>query len=152
MATVRPAIEDDIPHILELYNNQLALGASPAELKQSPSADDYRQVFRKIGALPGCELLVAEEQGEVIGTAMLVIVPNLSHNALPWAVVENVVVDSGYRRKGIGKLLMDEITARAKEAECYKVQLLSNKSRSEAHQFYLSLGYEASAEGFRLYL
>ena len=152
MATIRPAIEDDIPRILELYEEQLAIGATEAEMQQSPSSDDYLQAFSEINSLPGCEFIVAEEDGEVIGTAMLMIVPNLSHKALPWAVVENVVVDSEYRRQGIGRLLMDYCTTQAKKAGCYKVQLLSNKSRNEAHQFYLSLGYKASAEGFRLYL
>ena len=152
MATIRPATEDDIPRILELYEEQLAIGATETEMQRNPSSDDYLQAFSMINALPGCELVVAEEDGEVIGTTMLMIVPNLSHKALPWAVVENVVVDSDYRRKGIGRLLMDYCAAQAKKAGCYKVQLLSNKSRNEAHQFYLSLGYKASAEGFRLYL
>ena len=151
MATIRPAIETDITRILELYEEQLVIGATETEMQQSPSADDYRYTFSEINALPGCELLVAEENGEVIGTTMLMIVPNLSHKALPWAVVENVVVDSEYRRQGVGRLLMDYCMAKAKEAGCYKVQLLSNKGRNEAHKFYLSLGYKASAEGFRLY-
>jgi len=67
-------------------------------------------------------------------------------------VVENVVVDSSNRRKGVGKLLMDYALMRAREAGCYKIQLSSNKSREEAHKFYESIGYKASAEGFRLYL
>ena len=108
-------------------------------MQRNPSSDDYLQAFSRINALPGCELIVAEEDGEVIGTTMLMIVPNLSHKALPWAVVENVVVDSDYRRKGIGRLLMDYCEAQAKKAGCYKLQLLSNKSRNEAHQFYLHM-------------
>ncbi len=152
MATVRAATENDIPRILELYEEQLVIGVAEAEKQQSPSADNYRQVFSMIEALPGCELVVAEEQGEVIGTLMFVIVPNLSHRALPWSLVENMVVDSKHRRKGIGRLLMDYVLTGAKEAGCYKVQLLSNKSREEAHRFYESIGYKASAEGFRLYL
>lgn len=152
MATVRAATENDIPRILELYEEQLVIGVAEAEKQQSPSADNYRQVFSMIEALPGCELVVAEEQGEVIGTLMFVIVPNLSHRSLPWAVVENMVVDSKHRRKGIGRLLMDYVLTGAKEAGCYKVQLMSNKSREEAHRFYESIGYKASAEGFRLYL
>ena len=152
MATIRPATADDITHILKLYGEQLAIDATEAEMQRNPSQDDFLRVFSEINSLPGCELIVAEEDGEVIGTTMLMIVPNLSHKALPWAVVENVVVDEKYRRKGIGKLMMDYCEKRAEEAGCYKVQLLSNKSRKEAHEFYKSIGYEASAEGFRLYL
>jgi predicted N-acetyltransferase YhbS len=152
MTVVRAATENDIPRILELYEEQLVIGTSGAEKQRNPAFEDYRRALSMIDALPGCELVVAEEQGEVIGTMMLMIVPNLSHRALPWAVVENVVVDSSNRRKGVGKLLMDYALMRAREAGCYKIQLSSNKSREEAHKFYESIGYKASAEGFRLYL
>ena len=144
------ATEEDITRILELYH-QLAIYTSQAELRQSPSLDDCRRVFAKICALPGHELLVAEDEGEVVGTMVLLIVPNLSHSALPWALVENLVVDQRYQRRGTGRLLMDYTIARAKEAGCFKVVLSSDKRRKEAHQFYRSLGFQASAHGFRLY-
>ena len=60
--------------------------------------------------------------------------------------------DSDYRRRGIDKLLMAYAASRAKGAGCYKIQLISDKSRQEAHQFYQELGYKASGHGFRLYL
>lgn len=150
MALVRVAREEDIPHILELYR-QLALTTSQAELSQSSSLDDYRRVFAEICALPGHELLVVEYEGAVVGTMVFLIVPNLSHGALPWAIVENMVVDERYRRQGVGSLLMEYAIDRARKSGCYKVQLLSNKKRLEAHRFYCSMGFEASAEGFRLY-
>ena len=116
MAIVRAATENDIPRILELYR-QLAITTAPAELDQKPSLlEDYRRVFARISAVPGLELLVAEEEGEVAGSLVLFIAPNLSHGGLPWALVENVIVDQKYRRQGIGRLLMDYAIARSKEA------------------------------------
>ena len=150
MITVRKAIETDILCILELYS-QLAI-TPPAEQNYSVNLDKYRRAFIQIQEATGYNLLVAEDQGKVIGTMVLIIVPNLSHNALPWAAIENVVVDKEYRRKGIGRLLMDYATARAKEAGCYKIQLISDKRRTESHKFYRNLGYKASGHGFRLYL
>jgi len=150
VAIVRAATEEDIPRILELYR-ELVITTSEAEKGQSPSQDDYQRVFDEISASPGYELLVAEEQGEVAGSVVLLIVPNLSHEALPWAVVENLVVDQRYQGKGFGRLLMEYAIARAKEAGCYKIGLSSDKRRREAHRFYSSLGFKASAHGFRLY-
>ncbi len=147
----RRATEGDIPHILELYR-QLAIATTKAELGRSPALDGYRQIFAQICADSRHELLVADYQGEVVGTLVLLIVPNLSHGGLPWAGVENVVVDSNYRRWGIGKLLMDYASVQAKKAGCYKIQLISDKRRKEAHKFYRVLGYKASGHGFRLYL
>jgi GNAT superfamily N-acetyltransferase len=150
MAIVRAATENDIPRILELYR-QLAIVTAPVELNQKPSLEDYRQVFARISAVPGLELLVAEEEGEVAGSLVLFIAPNLSHGGLPWALVENMIVDQKHRRQGIGRLLMDYAIARSKEAGCYRIGLSSDKKRQEAHHFYRSLGFQASAHGFRLY-
>ena len=151
MVTVRAAAEGDIPRILELYYD-LTSAVSPAEEQSRPSLDNAQRVIEEIAAMPGHELLVAEEDGLVVGTMVLLVVPNLSHGALPWAIVENMIVDGKYRRRGIGQLLMEYAFNYAREAGCYKVQLLSNKKRPQAHQFYCSLGFEASAHGFRLYL
>ena len=147
METVRAATEEDIPRILELYNDLTSTGE-----QSRPSLDDVQRVISEIASMPGHELLVAEEDGVVVGTMVLLIVPNLSHGALPWAIIENVVIDGKYRRRGIGRLLMEYAIKQARKAGCYKVQLLSNKQRHEAHQFYQTLGFETSAYGFRLYL
>jgi N-acetylglutamate synthase-like GNAT family acetyltransferase len=144
MTVIRKATDRDIPRILELYE-QLT------EEKLDLSPDIAKRVFSEITALPRQEFLVAEKDGRVAGTLFLQIVPNLSHNARPWAMVENMVVDSQYRRQGIGRELMRYAFSRCRGAGCYKVQLLSNKKRLEAHQFYRSLGFEDSALGFRIY-
>lgn len=145
MAMVRPANEQDMPRILELYHELTGE-------RHYLSPGDTQTVLAEIVSMPGHELLVAEENGVVVGTVVLLVVPNLSHGARPWAIVENMVVDGKYLRKGIGRLLMEDAIARARKAGCYKVQLLSNKKRHQAHQFYRSLGFETSVYGFRLYL
>jgi len=150
MVTIRTAKEEDIPRILELYR-QLAFTPPPPSSPQ-PSVEEYRWAFAEMSAVPGYRLLVAEEDGEIFGTTVLAILPGIAHGVSPFAVVEYVVVDEKCRRKGIGRLLMDDIVARAKEAGCYKIMLTSDKRRKEAHEFYKSLGFEASAHGFRLYL
>ena len=84
-ATVRSATEADVPCILALYQ-ELVITTSDAEQGRIPSLDDCRRVFTDISAYPGHELVVAEHDGAVIGTLVLLIVPNLSHGALPWAL------------------------------------------------------------------
>ncbi|MBI4296404.1 MAG: GNAT family N-acetyltransferase [Chloroflexi bacterium] len=142
--TIRKATPRDIPRILELYEQltEEKLNVSPAKAEQ---------VFAEIVAMPNQEFLVAEKDGLVLGTLFLQIVPNLSHDARPWAIVENMVVDRRYHRQGIGRLLIEYALNNCREAGCYKVQLLSQKKRLEAHQFYRSMGFQDSALGFRLY-
>ncbi|MGD9115803.1 MAG: GNAT family N-acetyltransferase [Dehalococcoidia bacterium] len=145
MATVRPAVEQDVPRILELYE---ALTGERHDLTRHETGP----VFKELSAMAGHELLVAEEEGVVVGTMVFLIVPNFSHGALPWAIVENMVVDSGFRRRGIGRMLMDYAIARSREAGCYKLQLMSNVKRRDSHRFYKALGFKLSAYGFRMYL
>ncbi|MGB2582554.1 MAG: GNAT family N-acetyltransferase [Dehalococcoidia bacterium] len=150
MANVRLATEEDIPRILGLYH-ELTIHLSQVEMSRSPSPDDVREVFAEICADPRHELFVAEDGGEVVGTVILLIVPNLSHSATPWALVENLVVGEKYRREGYGRMLLEHVIARAKEKGCHRIELCSDLRRKEAHQLYSSVGFEASAYGFRIY-
>jgi N-acetylglutamate synthase-like GNAT family acetyltransferase len=147
MITIRQATEKDIPQILELYRQ---LDFEP-EKHVIPPLNDCNKVFARMSKVPGATLLVAEEEGKVIGTTFLAILPGMAHGTKSFAVVEYVVVDETRRSQGIGKLLMEYCKVRAKEAGCYKIMLTSDKRRDRAHKFYQSTGFEASAEGFRLY-
>jgi GNAT superfamily N-acetyltransferase len=150
VASVRVATENDIPRILELYR-ELSIGMSSVERGLTPSPDDYRKVFADICADPRHDLLVAEDDGRVVGTVVLVVVPNLSHAGTPWALVENLVVTEKHRRRGFGRLLLEHVIAKAKEKGCHRIELCSDKRREAAHQLYRAVGFEASAYGFRIY-
>jgi GNAT superfamily N-acetyltransferase len=108
-------------------------------------------VLAEILADPRRELTVAELDGRIVGTADLLVVPNLNHHSQPWAIVENVVVADAARRKGVGRALMEHLIALARDAGCCKLQLLSGKHRAPAHALYRSVGLEAVAEGFKIY-
>jgi predicted N-acetyltransferase YhbS len=151
MIKIRTARETDIPRILELYR-QLTITTAPAETGLEPTAYDYKRVFNQIGAFPNLELVVAEENSEVVGSLVLLIVPNLSHKGLPWAEVENVIVGETRRRTGVGRSLMEYAIKRAKEAKCYRISLSSDNRRLEAHKFYESMGFKGSSIGFRMSL
>ena len=105
MPAIRTAIKQDIPRICELYrqleNKQSGIG------QQFPVETEYYQAYDRICTMPDHELLVVEDNGLVAGTMVLIIAPNLSHGASPWALVENLVVDSKHRRKGLARLLME---------------------------------------------
>ena len=150
MVNIRPACEADIPRILDLYR-ELAIIVTGVEQSRNPSPAECRGVFAAICADPNHELLVVDCDGEVAGTVVLLIVSNLSHAASPWALVENLVVDHRYRRRGVGRKLLEHVIARARESGCHRIELCSDKRRKEAHRLYRSTGFEASAYGFRIY-
>jgi len=49
------------------------------------------------------------------------------------------------------RALFGEIERIARAAGCHKAGLLSGKQRTQAHNFYRSVGYEPVCEGFKLY-
>lgn len=149
MAIIREATAADVPKILELYR-QLALNPAEREALQA-NPEHGEKAFREMAALEGYHLLVAELDGQVVGTTVLAVLPGLAHGISHWGVVEFMVVDEAHRSRGIGRALIDRATEIAQAAGCYKIMLGSNKQRHDAHRFYRRAGYEATHEGFTRY-
>ncbi|MEE2039464.1 GNAT family N-acetyltransferase [Nocardiopsis sp. CT-R113] len=147
---IRAAIRSDLGAILRLLRE---LGdtthTQSANVRMSSAAV---RAWTRMETDPDRTVLVAEQRGQIIGTLDLLVVANLTHDAQPWAVVDNLVVDPLTRGRGIGRALMEDALDRATRAGCYKVELLSHESRHGAHRFYAALGFDNSAEGFRRYL
>ena len=147
---IRLAEERDVPRIVELYR-ELTITGSQVEHSRNPSLADYQLVFAEIRSDPRQKLLVMEQQGEVVGTIVLLIVPNLSHNGTPWAFLENLIVTERHRGRGLGRMLLEHAVGLAKKSGCHMVELCSDVRRKEAHKLYNSVGFEAQAHCFRLF-
>jgi GNAT superfamily N-acetyltransferase len=94
---------------------------------------------------------VAEVGGRVVGTATLLVMPNLTYQCAPTAFIEAVVVATSHRRHGIATAMIRRILTDARSSGCNKVQLLSHTRHASdgAHRLYMALGFEPKAEGFR---
>jgi GNAT superfamily N-acetyltransferase len=148
---VRPAGRSDLAAVLGLLE-ELRWDRHLGSGTPTPGAGEATRAWESILGQDGRVVLLAEATGEIVGTADLLIVANLTHELRPWAIVEHIVVAHQARRRGIGRALLADAVARAHAAGCYKVQLLSRKERSDAHRFYEAVGFEPTAEGFRRYL
>ncbi len=104
-----------------------------------------RDIDRKL-ARDGDNLLVLEEDGSLVGTVM---VGYDGHRG--W--VNYLGVHPAHRRRGLGRLLMDEAEARLRALGCAKVNLQIRTSNTAASEFYRRIGYsldEAVSMGKRL--
>ena len=145
---VRVATEADLPRVVELLA-QLSID-DPREQPGSPSPEVYTEAFRRMQADEEQRLLVLEVDGRIVGTLVLFIIPNLTHRGRPYATVENVVIDDSEPGTGRGRELMNYAIDEAKRAGCYKMALTSHRSRTAAHRFYKSLGFESAHEAYRI--
>jgi GNAT superfamily N-acetyltransferase len=145
--TIREASEDDLPHLVALLA-QLDPGDPGREETGQPLSDVYPRALtglREAGHRP----LVLVQDGKIVGSLTLHILPNLTHRGAPYAIIENMVVDKNCRSQGIGRKLIEHAEALAKEAGCYKLSLTSNKGRTDAHRFYDGMGFGRTHEAFR---
>lgn len=98
-------------------------------------------------------VVVAEIDGAIVGTASMTILYNITYDCDPSVLIEAVVVDRAFRRRGVATALIGELLSVSDRHGCNKVQLLSHKRHATdgGHDLYRSLGFEAEAEGFRFY-
>ena len=110
----------------------------------TPERDAFERTLRELLSRTDTLLLVAEADGAVIGYLLASVHPTLFANA-PVAWVEEVMVDAGSRRAGVGSALMAAAERWAAESGAAYISLASRR----AAEFYLALGYEDSAVFFR---
>jgi GNAT superfamily N-acetyltransferase len=95
----------------------------------------------QIAADPHNYLFVVEEDGRVLGTGFLTLCLDPMYGRLPYAVLENLVVDPAARHQGYGRFLAEALEAFCWRRRCTKIMLLSSAFRREAHHFFAALGY-----------
>lgn len=120
------------------------------QLLQQLFAIEADFTFDQAKARLGLELLLKEEgacvltarlKGQVVGmcTAQRVISTAEGSYSI-W--VEDVVVDQAHRGKGIGRQLLDSISAWAQQQGARRLQLLADDENEMANAFYLRNGWQ----------
>lgn len=146
----RIATKADLPSIVRLLADD-DLG-SQRERNEDPLPDSYYSAYEEINHDTNHELIVAERNGEVIGTLHLMFLPSVSFQGGLRAQIESVRVDTRYQSHGIGSEMMKWAIERAKARGAHIVQLTTHKSREDAHRFYKRLGFNGTHMGMKLSL
>ncbi|HEX4492485.1 MAG TPA: GNAT family N-acetyltransferase [Acidimicrobiia bacterium] len=143
----RPALASDVPAIVALLADD-ELGAQ-REYAHTPLDPAYLHAFDAVDANPNELLAVACIDDRVIGTLQMTFLHHLSHRGAIRAHIESVRVASSLRGRGIGHELMEWALDRARGQGARIAQLSTDKTRTDAHRFYESLGFHATHEGMK---
>jgi ribosomal protein S18 acetylase RimI-like enzyme len=146
----RRATRADLPSIVRMLADD-DLG-SQRERVENPLPASYDSAFEQINNDPNHELIVAERNGEVIGTLHLMFLPSVSFQGGLRAQVESVRVDKRLQSQGIGSEMMKWTMERARQHGAHAVQLTTHKTRVDAHGFYERLGFKGSHLGMKISL
>ena len=131
MVSIRPVTEvtESLTDAYRVLIPQLSSSSSP------PTGEALQRIIESDSA----QILIAEnENGEILGT-MTIIIFQIPTGIRAW--IEDVVVDSSVRGKGIGKKLNLAALELAKKAGAKTVDLTSRPARQEANQLYRSIGF-----------
>lgn len=140
---LRPAMADDLDDLLLLYRD-----LNPAD---PPLGDEAaRCAFEAMLAQPGLTIFVAEDDGIVVATATLIIIPNLTRGARPYGLIENVVTRASRRGQGFGEAVVRHAIAEGFAANCYKIMLLTGRQDDAVHRFYERCGLVQNKTGFQI--
>ena len=129
----------DLSSLLELYN-QLDSDNNAYSIEQS------EKVWKEIEENTNIQYFGAIDDGKVVSTCYAVYIPNLTRKNRGICFIENVVTDKEYKKQGLASRVIDMAISFAKEKNCYKVILQSGSSRTDAHQFYESKGFNGASK------
>jgi len=140
---IRSAVRDDLVSLLHLYE-QLNPGDSGLDGRLASG------IFKRFTESPGNAILLGILNDAIVTSCTLVVIENLTRGGTPYALIENVITDQHFRKRGFGKAILTEAVSRAWEHDCYKVMLLTGSKKPSTIQFYNSVGFEQNKTGFQI--
>jgi ribosomal protein S18 acetylase RimI-like enzyme len=127
--SVATAVSDELVDAFGRLLPQLSASASPVSRDQVQAIVDSEST----------SLLVARDADAIVGTLTLAVF-RIPTGVRAW--IEDVVVDSSARGRGVGEALTLEAVELARSAGARSVELTSRPSRESANRLYRRLGFE----------
>jgi ribosomal protein S18 acetylase RimI-like enzyme len=134
--TIRRATADDAESIAALFTDE-GYPAGPSDIVERLGrfASDHSQV------------LVAEQDGAVLGFVALHALPRFEHDDRIVRILA-LVVDAGARERGLGRALIAEAERVGRELGAAFTEITAGHHRPEARHLYESIGYDASVTAY----
>lgn len=131
---IREIRENDFDNLLKLY---MQLHDNPFPEKNDKTAAVWNSIVND----KNHHIIVADENGIFVSSCVCVIVPNLTHGQRPYALIENVITDKNYRKKGYATACLNFAKEIAQRENCYKMMLLTGSKSKDTLNFYEQAGY-----------
>lgn len=133
--TITQADPGDIPELIPLLRQLFAI-----ETDFYFDEEKHARAFGLIIADVMCDVAVIRLDGKIIGMATMQ--PSISTAEGGYVgIIEDVVIDSRHRDKGLGKRIVGYLIGRARLKAFAAVKLLADKTNTPALRFYKSLGF-----------
>ena len=131
---IRLAREVDAPALAPLLD----------QLGYPLAAADVARLLEELFGDPAHLVLVAEEDGRVVGFVNANFRPQLHHLA-PVGTIDELVVDEAWRGRRIGEQLVEAVLEEARRRGADTVEVMTHERRERARDFYRRCGFEATS-------
>ena len=131
---IREIKPNELNELLTLYTHLHESGI-PAD------SEHLRKTWDLICGDKNHHVIVYELDGRIVSSCVCVIIPNLTRSIRPYAFIENVVTHTDFRGKGYATACLHYARELAKEANCYKMMLLTSAKDENTLHFYQNAGY-----------
>ena len=135
---IRAINHDELDQLLELYKH---LNKTDDLI---PNQDMLYDVWNEIMGNSRLKYFGIFDDDLIITSCTLAIIPNLTRGCKPYGIIENVVTNSFYRNKGLGKLILGHALDHAWKNGCYKVMLSTGSKNPATLRFYGSAGFDSN--------
>ena len=133
---LREAVKEDLDELLNLY---LFLHEKNIPENSEHLENTWKTIIEDINH----HIVVKEINGKIVSSCVCIIVPNLTRNIRPYALIENVVTNEEYRGKGYATECLNYAKEIAIKNNCYKMMLLTGTKNENTVAFYKSAGYNS---------
>lgn len=131
---IREIVESDYVGLMKLY---MQLHNNPFPEKDNSMVELWNRILKD----KDHHIIVAQEDGEIVSSCVCVVIPNLTHNQRPYALIENVITHEAYRKKGLATACLNYAREIAEKENCYKMMLLTGSKEESTLKFYEKAGY-----------
>lgn len=132
---VRLIKSDELDQLMKLYQQ-----LNPEDPRDFDNGI-LKDIWDSINNDPNLYYIVVEVGGKIVSTCNISIIKNLTRNLRPYGLIENVVTDSNYRKKGYATQALDRAIEIAKQNNCYKVMLMTSSKNEDTLRFYEKAGF-----------
>ena len=134
---VREIRENELHELLELY---LFLHEESV-----PEITEYlMNTWKDIISDKNHHIIVKVIDEKIVSSCVCVIIPNLTRNIRPYALIENVVTHKEFRKKGYATECLNYAKGIAERENCYKMMLLTGTKSDSTLRFYSNAGYNST--------